>query len=376
LTFLSARRYGVIGVAIRSNTEIHIARKKPFSTERASEGRLAKLKIATIRDGYAYGRKRAEYYDPFVNYYTWKERRDSTQPPHLIFANLPEEEAAAKHFLETYGALTETYITDTDAETDWGVDAQDAQLKLTDPEAYYRKHRVFVTGTISAGDPGTRLWPGMPKSLHREDLVRVNLSEFWCEQEAFLLVYRLWEALENRRGDVEIRALFRGAVGHPSRIRSGAFSFPAPLLADLQSALKLRHETNPIQALADRVKTLGGSEARWAAWQLILKVLNRQVARVRPAVQLEAGSISRTWQCRTLLEALYMMFFLDLAQGRRILHCNNCGILFAESKRNVKFCGQRCETRHRVREWWRRHGKEYRAKKKRNLQSRRREKTR
>lgn len=326
-----------------------------------------------IKDGEAFGSETDNTYDPFVLYYAWKERRDAHRPPHLVFANLGEDDEAAKAFLETYGPLTQRVARCSQQEAEaelglsWYQSVRDAKERFEDPESYFRK---YLAAPPIIHDPS--------KARRSRQLVRVNLSELWAEQEEFLLLQLLWEALRNRKALPEFRALFLGAARPRSRVVYGGESTPR-ILGDLQVVFRVSsppssgqhpYREDLTKALSKAIKRCGEADLERFARELISRRLSDHLKGVQPLLlPKDTGSATTktlrpTWQVDTLLASLYMMLFLDISYERRVVRCGGCGILFADAKENVFFCSPRCETRARVRRWWRKNGKGYRRRRK------------
>src|SRR2546427_727079 len=141
-----------------------IAIKKPFSTPQGA-CELRPLVGVEIKNSFAFGVVAGESYDPFVQYYQWKERRDSSLPVHLAFACLRGgNNIEAKEFLEKYGAL---------------------------------------------------LWRTPRLANAAQKRVRVDLTKFWAEQKCFVVLFKLYEAIRSRRGAQEIMALLLHYVAYP-----------------------------------------------------------------------------------------------------------------------------------------------------------------
>ncbi len=81
--------------------------RNTYSMGGSSLFELYPLGTVILKEGLAYGQETYALYDPFELYDSWRERRDGPLPPHLVFANLPNEDAAVVAFLETYGPLTD-----------------------------------------------------------------------------------------------------------------------------------------------------------------------------------------------------------------------------------------------------------------------------
>lgn len=303
------------------------------------------LGTVILRDGLAYGQETYALYDPFELYDSWRERRDGPLPPHLLFANLPNEDAAAVAFLETYGPLTDPIqnkIRSQDVEhalgTPLGVAARDAR-KFGKAAVYWQERF-----------PGSALRPS-PKPAHRSGRwCRVALKEFWKEQQEFRYLCGLWEVVRNHR---PLRKYLLSAQATPVAPRLNHYLG----VGDWQASL-------------DKIRAASAEQLNEIARGFLGQRVSLRLAHTHPVLSFGADQssgepIRHFWNCSDLLEALYMMLFLDISLERRILRCEGCGILFADAKGNVRHCSSRCEARTRVRRWWREHGKSYRARQRR-----------
>ena len=276
--------------------------------------------------GSAYGRETSggRTFNPFDNYFAWVERRDAPRPVHQEFANLRAEDrlAEAQTFLETYGPL-------------------DAAATLED----------------------------------REGRQAMNVEEFWAEQEVFAFSYQLVEAL--RGDDTErLQIRFLGAV----RWTEGRTVTTQGLLDLLRHEFNVRPESQPgaspddpaheyaelvRERLVEAIRNGPPTALRQHAKSLLATMVTVRLREVHPALCFEPDPSSQvsqlaTWDCSTLREAIWMMLFLDVLYGRRIVRCDHCGQFFADAKENVRFCSDACEKKNRNLRWWREHGQEWR----------------
>jgi hypothetical protein len=355
----------------------HIARKNPFSTQsRVTQLiRLKDVRISQELGGiYAIGQISESQYDPCVAYFGSQERRDESKPPHLVFANLSGDDADAKRFLESFGPLTfarrqaSTSEVSDDLDLAWKESVRDTKERYEDPWEHYRRHLLLQPITVTSGNNRKR------------EPVRINLSEFWAEQEHFLFVAQLIEAIRSARSTEEVRSLLRRLVTKPPEVRFGAFSWTSEVHADFQIAFGVKSPPDTGAPFRETLKkallvAINGANAREilsGAVRLIELMVNSKLASVHPVLAsepCESGrtriELQRSWLCQDLIGALYMMLFLDVEHQRRVVRCEGCGLLFQDAKENVIYCSSRCETRKRVREWWRKHGKKYRRTKRR-----------
>jgi hypothetical protein len=76
---------------------------------------------------------------------------------------------------------------------------------------------------------------------------------------------------------------------------------------------------------------------------------NRQLRTISPyAFVGEDGTLQRGWHCRSLLQAMYLMLYLDLSGGNTIKKCQSRGCpnsFRVGSQSKSKYCSQRCANR-------------------------------
>ena len=76
---------------------------------------------------------------------------------------------------------------------------------------------------------------------------------------------------------------------------------------------------------------------------------NSYLQEVSPRVVLrEDGNLERSWYCRSLLQAMYVMLYLDMTGGNNIKKCQSRGCLNyfrIGSQSNSRYCSQRCANR-------------------------------
>lgn len=355
----------------------HIARKNRFCWP-ASVGLFMPLVDARIREDftgrYVVGRIGGQPYDPFEAYFNSEERREGATPPHLAFSRLTGDDDQAKGFLETYGPLT--MVSRLGQQTDkkmfeeldlwWRESVREAREQYENPKEYLRQHFLF--------DP--IILPARP--ARKPELVTVSLNDFWAAQEHFLFLNLLIEAVCSERPSSEVRSLLTRFVSRPPEERVGVGVLTPEVYADFQIVLGVRSPLNMgrkpyVEALKKvllyAIQKKDDEEILSAATRLLQLRISERLSKVCPALTSgprisgpSCNSLQPFWLCRSLIEALYMMVFLDIEHGRRVIRCEGCGVLFQDAKENVLYCSSRCETRKRVRDWWRKHGKRYRIK--------------
>lgn len=333
-------------------------RKNPYSTGGQTPWAVAPLATVVVQAGFAYGQETIALYDPFHLYDSWRERRDGALPPHLVFLNLVREDAAARAFLETYGPLTEPpqeSLSAKDVQRELGIPlgqaARAAQQQLGKARSYWQKR-----------SPRPLSSPSLALAYRTGFWRRVNLVQFWAEQNEFRFLYSLWEVLKNSRLGVELKASLLGARG-----------------TTLARKLNQHFRAADWQALESNIEAESAESLRQKAFGFLGGRVSLRLIHVHPTLWFEphgSTALRHFWNCENLLETLYMMFFLDISLERRVLRCEGCGILFADAKENVRYCSTGCETRTRVRNWWRQHGRAYRAKRRKNRSRNRQTKAR
>ncbi len=78
---------------------------------------------------------------------------------------------------------------------------------------------------------------------------------------------------------------------------------------------------------------------------LSLDGLNERIAGASPYATLTTeGEVDRGWRCRSLLQAMYLMLYLDLTGGRSIRRCrkSGCGNYYREGSQPTSYCSERC----------------------------------
>jgi hypothetical protein len=204
------------------------------------------------------------------------------------------------------------------------------------------------------------LMPSSPTS-NSERWATVPLDEFWRDQQEFALIERLLTVLRyEKEPEQGLREMFMSAVCFPIAVRKGQRRLCSwPILGRLRQPFGIdplppsREGEDYWSAVQNQLLAKIESEKhdfiRNRAVNVIDYIVNKRLSRVSPALGFDQGGFSSSWNSETLLDALYVMLFLDAEYGRRIIRCDGCGILFAESKKNVTHCSDRCGNRVRVR---------------------------
>jgi len=73
--------------------------------------------------------------------------------------------------------------------------------------------------------------------------------------------------------------------------------------------------------------------------------LNERVAGVSPYTSVgKDGRLGRGWRCRSLLQAMYLMVYLDFTGGNRVRRCARrlCGAYFRLGAHESAYCSKTC----------------------------------
>jgi hypothetical protein len=242
-------------------------------------------------------------YNPFELYGAAKLSRSEPLPPHLVFAELEENEDSACAFLNAYGPLNATLsqhgepLKATELKR-W----EKASLNSVAPEEFFRK-TLGVAPLLPA--------PAMPAKY----FYRGSLANFWHEQSTFELALRLYTALSSpaaeRYRNIR-RALARVGVDW---------------------------------AISEEGRYI--TEAR----EYVRKTINDRLSLTEPRVvyEIESSALEGVWGCYSLIHAMYLMLFLDIAsRSARIVQCEKCGTLFYTELQRGRYCSATCENRARA----------------------------
>jgi hypothetical protein len=243
-------------------------------------------------------------YNPFDLYGAAERGRGKRLPPHLVFAELDQENPDdACAFLNAYGPLegTNAFLPlSTDEHKKW----KKLASKSPSPERHFRS----VLGQVP-------LLPDPPTP--QDDFYSYPLTQFWRAQVEFELALRLHAALADRI----------------DRVRG---------IQQILAAREMKWDVkgpNIERQYVDRARKLVMTTVN-----LHLSVLQPRVARVP-----NSGVVTGVWGCYSLLEAMYLMLFLDIAGWRgRIAQCEKCGSLFYTELERGKYCSPNCENRARA----------------------------
>jgi len=112
---------------------------------------------------------------------------------------------------------------------------------------------------------------------------------------------------------------------------------------------------------ADRSVTVVSTRERLASWELecenffrapydpeLAYGINKRVAGVSPYTSFgEDGELEWGWRCRSFLQAIYLMVYLDFTGGKKVRRCKSpdCGRFFRLAAHESYYCSFRCTRR-------------------------------
>ena len=273
-----------------------------------------------------------EGYNPFNLYATAKPGRGKALPPHLVFAELDETAEEACAFLNAYGPLDSSGIIGTRLAKLELKAWEKASAKSSSPEEVFRK----ILGEVP-------LLPPLGKP--QDDFRCYRLDQFWQDQSEFELALRLSAALNSAPSELyrNIRRAL-AIVGTNWQFRHGSiFGFgldKLPLLGLQGQGVELQYIN--------------------AALHFVRHTINSHLSITTPRIVPKLGSVAveGVWGCYSLLGAMYLMLFLDIAsRGMRIVQCDKCGTLFYSDLARVRYCSFNCENQARaLRAYYRKKG--------------------
>jgi hypothetical protein len=264
-----------------------------------------------------------EGYNPFDLYGAAKNGRNHPLPPHLVFVELDNNVEDACAFLNAYGPL--------DGCSGLGHPLGESELKewskasskSPSPEEHFRA----MLGQV----------PLLPlPATPRDDFHAYPLKQFWQEQSNFELALRLCSALNSTSTDLyqNIRWALNNA-GVDWQIEHGHISGVGlrdlPLLGHRGLSTKLQYVNAAVHFVRNTINSH----------------LSLTVPRVVPA--LDSAAVTGVWGCHSLLDAMYLMLFLDVAsRGTRVVQCEKCGTVFYTELESGRYCSALCENRARA----------------------------
>jgi hypothetical protein len=77
---------------------------------------------------------------------------------------------------------------------------------------------------------------------------------------------------------------------------------------------------------------------RWPLWA---RILNEWLVDISPMITFgDDGRLTPTWRCNTLLQAMYLMLWLDLLRGSELRECgcHDCATYFRKGPQDSKYC--------------------------------------
>lgn len=249
-------------------------------------------------------------YNPFDLYGAAERTRCKPLPPHLVFAELDRgNEQDACSFLNAYGPLAGTdnfLLLEKDKLKHW--------KSLADKSPRPEKHFLDMLGTL----------PLLPDLANPErEFCSYSLSQFWEDQSEFEHVLRLQVALSSSARIQKIQQILGIKTAKPKGDGPAA---------------KIENSVAEKRLLAQ-------------ARKILMKTMNSHLATIPPriAFDLKTGGISGVWGCHTLLQAMYLMLFLDIVGwGGRIAQCEKCNSLFYSALDKGRYCSAPCENRARA----------------------------
>jgi hypothetical protein len=263
-----------------------------------------------VIDGQLFGRTCGALgagYNPFELYGAAGQGRGRPLPPHLVFAELSDGDESACAFLNAYGPLRRPSQVGP-----WD--------ELPEQDAKRWKEKVKKSPVPEVFFPDQcGIAPLLPPSLTPQwSYIRTPLEEFWRDQNEFELTLRLYAALHS---------------GRPNR-----FTKIKQVLAMFDVKWKIEGnnvERKYIRKAIDYVRDGMNDKLKF------------DVPRVIRA--LDGSTVEGIWGCYSLLEAMYLMLFLDIAsRNARILQCEKCSRLFYSGRERGKYCSTTCENRARA----------------------------
>jgi hypothetical protein len=243
-------------------------------------------------------------YNPFDLYGAAERARGKALPPHIVFAELDKGDPRdACAFLNAYGPLEGTnshLILKPRDLNQW----KKLALKSPSPEEHFRS----TLGEVP-------LLPGPPAP--QDDFYEYQLVSFWEAQSDYEFTLRLSAALNAQEGQ-------------PLRI---------------QRTLAAREEQWDIHGRnRDRQYIERAREVVMSTLHRHLSVMQPRIARVP-----NSAAVTGVWGCYSLLQAMYLMLFLDIAGwSGRIAQCEKCHSLFYTALQKAKYCSPACENRARA----------------------------
>ncbi len=245
-------------------------------------------------------------YNPFDLYGAAERGRGKPLPPHLVFAELDKEEPDdACAFLNAYGPLVGTNSFRFLAPH--SVNLWKSLTKQSPaPHEYFRSR---------LGD--APLLPDQPEP--EQQYYGYPLTAFWMAQSQFELALRLHTALDARTDQLQ----------------------------KIQQILAVKKIKWNVKGPNKERQYIDGAR------KLVIETMNSHLSTVQPRVARvpprQAVEITGVWGCYSLLEAMYLMLFFDIAGwSGRIAQCEKCGSVFYTTLDKGKYCTPMCENRARA----------------------------
>jgi hypothetical protein len=244
-------------------------------------------------------------YNPFDLYGAAERARGKPLSPHLVFAELDQSDPNdACAFLNAYGPLeatTDIRNLKEDERAKW----KNMAAKSPVPEEHFRS----TLGEVP-------LLPSAP-TLQDDDYYCCSRSLFWGYQSEFEMALRLHSALESPTDQIGKIRRTLSAKGTQWNIRG----------------------QNIERQYINRAR------------QVVMTTVNKHLQLMSPRLARSPGgsTVTAVWGCYTLLQAMYLMLFLDIAGwSGRIVQCEKCHSVFYTGLDRVKYCSPVCENRARA----------------------------
>lgn len=223
----------------------------------------------------------------------------------MVFAELDKEEPDdACAFLNAYGPLegTNSFLLPlTPARLDrW----KSLATKSPSPDEYFRSKLGEVPLLPDAPEP-------------EQEYYSYPLTAFWKAQSEFELALRLQLALNARTDQIQ-------KIQRVLAVQKMKWDVKGP---------------NEERQYVDRARNL------------VMTAMNSHLSRLQPRVARmpAAHAVTGVWGCYSLLEAMYLMLFFDIAAwSGRITQCEKCRSLFYTTLDRGKYCTPVCENRARA----------------------------
>jgi hypothetical protein len=298
---------------------------------------------------------RWERVNPFDSYKPTTTAREVEAGPHLTFMNLKEIQSEKRHlfdksrilFANEFGLLgffEEDYlarpllppVAPIWVAPEGVIDAQ-GRLRQVDPATEGRD--LLFDLLIEAG----YFFPQASKDEWQvEDLAMPSELKFIRTER---LVHYLWRSFEEPSVLVpwrEIQAEFGAILVLDEASVRDETSLPS-------SAWSVLCTREPLRRWSQSLLSFPGTDTHVEWLGLEHGVFNNYLRTISPYASVgEDGNLKRGWRCRSLLQAMYLMFYLDQTGDSSIRKCQSRGCpnyFRVGSQSKSKYCSQRCANR-------------------------------